>query len=684
MPIEKLPSTKSKDAIREFDEWVKSISNFRNRNFTDTRNEVHDFFEGNHHTNKLRKPFKNWLWSKIEGEAPIMLDSRPASTVVPDEDASTDGEIAAEMFGAAIKHVHRLNHTFMKNVEVTKSLLKFGDGWKWYDWDPDINGEGDVSCQVLPWPLVFVDPTANLPHEGSFVGVMLPMHINKAKRLYPSFSDRIRPNRKGLLKVLGLNSGASSGNTMETRDPLMSGKEGAKGILDRFDMEEIVIVEEGYVKDYSMERIPEDETQAQVLQEEAGFVKGNSSPVEPFQDHLEHLRSHAEADRVLLSTVLKLDPDVIDDAFIEDILRRAETEEVGLSIEDLTRLTISRTHQESHEKMIEDNVNESNKRPKYKNNWRQVTKIGELLIYNGAPVVDLGIPPLVPYYCFKDENGPYGTGQGENIIPMQKVINELFDSERQGLHLNSNSGWLIDSNSGVTPQSLTNKQGLVIRKKPGTSVSRLTPAQVSPQFNQTMIREKSDIDEITGQNEFSEGRVPRDPKSGEAVKRLTQNSRGRTRLKIQMFEEFSNTLEGRIILGFITQKYTSERKLRIFDDKGQLITVNFLPQQIPDGQHEVIIAPGTSSELDKLDIWQFGLDLVELGVLDGRELVEFTDPPKKAKLLEMMEAKDQEMLLIQQLTEENQALLAQIQQFQAVTQQPVGLPSQPVGVVPAV
>ena len=412
----------------------------------------------------------------------------------------------------------------------------------------------------------------------------------------------------------------------------------------------------------------------EIEKETAEFREGKNPDLHKYEDHEAHMAAHeqAKADifRELFGTDLGLFPPDLAAALLDDPTRVLEFNpevDPGLIEEAALIFQVIKDHQQAHEAMKE--LNPDGKRPKYKNNLRLVQRVGHEILYDGeSSVAQDGIVPLVVYYCYK-RSSIYARGEVYNILTSQKSYNELDHSEYKGLKKNTNSGWIVDDNSAVRLDTLTNDEGIVIRKKQGTECKRIEPGQVSPQLSDRMFRDKDAIREISGVQEATQGKRPAGITAASAIRELREQSVGRIRLKTRMMEGYSILRLGRLIASRIIKFWPTERKLRLWDDFGKIRYIHFDPEQMGDFRYDVMIAPGSTAGIDKEMVYTIYSDILAKGGITPRIFFEVTDLPYKHKVLERLDEQDQQIMLIEQLTAENEQMKLALQEFMGETQE---------------
>lgn len=630
------------DIVKKVDRFFRESGDFR-KEYEHSYEECEDFYAGKHWPVADDRPFKNYCFQAVETEAPLLTDSRPATDVVPFDPEDPEQDQKAKMLNAAKRSVYATQNLEQKDAMAVKTMLKVGPAFQYVDWDPDLNnGEGEVTVKNVSWRQVYLDPTACDLDESRFLGFKFPTDVEQLKRRFPKKRDVIE-------KIVPVDIDRGNNDHLD-EDQNLRQYSGRAGLVDRYKSDSITTVEEMWLKDYSMESIPEDETQSEIARESVEIQSGINPDISKYEDHVAHIQGHREQKIILAATALQVPVEQVTDQDIENL---RQDEQIGLIFQ------IIDDHISMHEALYQENAHDSGKRPKYPNFMRLVIKVGKSLLYDGLPPVADGMFPLVPFYAYKDDESCWPTGELHNIIPVQKSLNEMDFAEYSSLRLCGNSGYIVDESSGVDENTLTNDPGLVIVKKQGTEVRRLEPGQVSPQFQVRKLNDLQAMRDITGLGDAIMGQAPANDPSGEAIRRLQQQQLGRVRLKSRWLEEYTIPRRDKLVLSRIVKYYSTERKLRIYDDNGKIKYIDFKPEEIKGFEYDLVVSPGSAAGFDRGTIATIGMQLHQGGIIGPKLLVDMVDPPMRGRILEEIASKDQTKSEMERLAQENLQLKAQ-------------------------
>lgn len=594
--------------------------------FEEEWRECEDFYAGKHWKDKNRS-FKNLVFPLVEQEISVLTDALPSTDILPRKE---ERELDAKMLEASIHFTYEQQSFFLKLVMALRSALKTGTGFHYIDFDPDADhGQGMTTIKTIPWEYVYLDPAASEIDEAAFVGIKVPTRVSELKRRFPNHAEQIKATSAD-----GESIGSNGSGQHEARHNYGQ-TQGQSS--DKMKLEDMAILEEAWIRDFTMVDIPEEETAEEITEETEQFFNGDNADIGKFEDHAAHIAAHEAQLRSIAAEVLG-----VTEVTEQDIENLKQDEQLGLVI------AVIEDHIRIHRQYL--TVNPDSKKPKYNESLRLILKTGGIVLYDGEPPVEDGMVPLVPYYCYKDESSIYGTGEVKNILPSQKSFNEMDNAEYESLHLTSNPGWVMSADAGVDPSTITNKRGKVYIVKPGSQFARLEPGQTSPQLS---VRKQSDqqfMEIITGMNEASQGRRPGGVTAAKAIERLQQQTNGRIRLKSSTIALYSLPRLGKLVASRNAKYWTTERFMRVTDNtSGQVKMVKWLPEQIKDLEYDVRVTQGSLAGTDKEAQAEVLAAYVEKGWIQPKTYFQIVDIPNKAKVLEALEEMDQTNAQMQQL-----------------------------------
>ena len=635
-----MSESEDKKILKKCDTIKETAQTYRDQfeSAKDGWEQFEKFYYGDQWQFSELRPVKNWCFTIIEGEVPVITDlGKSFVDLVPLEQQH---EEQAKVLEASVQSVFDSQKLILKISQSVRSALITGTGWQYVDYDPDLDqGDGNVVIKCLPWRHVWIDPTATEIDEADYAIIEVPTNIEEVKRRFPDKAKDIKPNKE----KEKFNKRAS-GTDSDRWSPGMV----TESSVGRYQADNLVTVEEYWLKDFTQESIPEDVTALELEEEAEAFLNGQNPDVNKYMDHDAHLLGHANQVRELTAHLLQID---VADVQPGDIEQLEADPEVGIG------LKIVKDHIRMHQILKEENP--KGKRPKYPDNLRLVIKVDKTILYDGQSPERDGKIPLVPFYAYKTEDSIYGVGEVKNLISAQKSFNEMDWAELQGLRLNGNSGWVIDKESGIDHDTLTNEPGIIIVKKQGTDARRLEPGVVSPQLTSRKFADQQAMEQISGINEASQGRKPSSVTAASAIQALQGATRSRINQKQRYLSEYSLPRLANLVASRIVNRWSVEKKLRVYDKDGELQFIEYKPDEIYKLKYDIRPLPSTNSGLAKEEVFSVMSQLLQGNAIEPRTFVELTDLPYKTSVLKRMDESDEKNAMIEQLVAENAQLKEQ-------------------------
>lgn len=641
--IEAIPADKTQELNKFLDDRAEESRRYINTKKDDWK-KYEDYYHGKQWRQNIDRRVENIIFENIETELPILTDSRPASKVIAYEEDDAD---AAEMLDAATKAEYRWNKLDLKIASSVKNALITGTGWLYVDWDPDIDkGQGHVVIKVMDWRNIDVDPLASDHSEIEFARLKIPMRVSQIIRRWPKSKNKI-------MEAAGIRmSDDSTFITDESEDHWEPSVSDEAQSANKFDIvKDLKTVEEIWIKDYSLEAIPEEEMAEEVQIEEDQLAQGINPESTLYENHAYHIASHKiyvddleNQKAILAATALRIDPDELTE---NDLEGAYEVPGIGDQLSEIdTLISVAMDHMASHEEWGPQNPD--GQREKYENGWRRIFRVGSLILDDGAPEVPM--LPLVPVYCYKSENSIYGDSAVKNMLDQQKSLNELNHFELEGLKYHSCPAWIKDANSGVRDTDLTNDPRLIINKKQGTEVFRDKPGQVNNQLQIKGDQLRQSAANIEGMGQVTKGRKPVGVEAEGALQQLRESNLTRMREKARMLENYTTQILGEVVTKKILAHWPDSRKLMTWDDSGRLQRVPFDIETVRDLPYMIDVAPGSTVGQDAETIFTISAALYDKSIINKRRFVEMNkDIPNRADILQDIQEEEEIMAQVQAL-----------------------------------
>lgn len=276
----------------------------------------------------------------------------------------------------------------------------------------------------------------------------------------------------------------------------------------------------------------------------------------------------------------------------------------------------------------------------------------------------------------------WGISEVEQIKGPQKIFNKVFSFALDVLTLMGNPVWVVDQESGVDPENLFNRPGLVIEKNSAGEVRREEGVQLQPYILPLADKIGDFIDGIAGSTDVSRGAQPTGVTAASAISALQEASHTRVRLKSKLMDAYLQQV-GQAWLSRVFQFRTAPEVFRITNAEGaskyfrahvekyeapnaegqveQKTKVHVQPystdaegnqtgQYDPEqaqqyelrGQFDARVSTGSSLPFNKAEKEQKLIKLYELGIIDEEEVLKGSDYPNYSAVLQRVAQKKEQ------------------------------------------
>jgi hypothetical protein len=260
----------------------------------------------------------------------------------------------------------------------------------------------------------------------------------------------------------------------------------------------------------------------------------------------------------------------------------------------------------------------------------------------------------------------WGESEIAQIKGPQKIFNKIYSFVLDAMTMTGNPVWMVDHDSGVDPDKLTNTPGLVVEKNPGTEVRRVEGTQLQPYILQTLDRVKEYIDQIAGAQDITRGIPAGGVTAAAAIADLQNAAQTRLRQKARNLDAYLQNL-GAQYASRVMQYYTAPRTFNYTGDDG--VTKYFkahidtneegnkvaVVQRFDDagrpepvvnqyelrGKLDVRVTTGTALASSKARLKEEQLALFDRGLIDAEEFFKSTDYPNWEVVLERVREQEQ-------------------------------------------
>lgn len=310
-------------------------------------------------------------------------------------------------------------------------------------------------------------------------------------------------------------------------------------------------------------------------------------------------------------------------------------------------------------------------RAKYPNGRKIVTCNGVVLEDTEFPFDDGEIPySRLPNYILPREF--WGISEVEQLEGPQKVFNKLVSFALDVLTLMGNPIWKLHASSGVDPENLFNRPGLIVEWDGEKEPKREEGVQLQPYVLQMIDRMGEWFDSIAGSNDVTRGVQPSGITAASAITSLQESAQTRIRQKARNMDGFLQSV-GRHYVSRVMQFYSVPQVVRLTANDGaqkyfrfsvetydkedgtqgkKAMVQNFTESGGEDpallkvyevrGEFDVKVSTGSALPFAKAEKEQKLLNLFDRGIVDEQEVLKGTDYPNWEAVLQRVAEKKQQ------------------------------------------
>jgi|DEB0MinimDraft_6_1074348.scaffolds.fasta_scaffold04652_2 hypothetical protein len=620
----------------------KDLSKYR-KNFETLWEDEEDAYYGKIWKNTPEfRPYENMCFQIVESEVPILSDSYPGVAV-----KVTDPEFLeqSKILQKGIDWVLESQNFQIKFPNVVRKSLISAPSYlhPYYDANAK-NGEGENRIEQIDWRFVWLSGNSEYIEDCDKARIELKRSREWLKLNYKNFTKEIENQKPDIIEK------SERDHQLERFDSMEYARRKKPAMYQDDDMLKLV---KTYIRDYSLEEIPQEETIEDIEKEKEQLAEGMSPDINLYEDHNYHIEAHSQEIMEIFAQVGAQDEESFQMA-IEQIL--AESPESG--VEELVfKVELLKSHIEEHQVLQKENPKGG--RPKYKNGLRVIETLEDkTVLYDGPSQDDHAEIPLVPFYAYRDGT-IYGYGEIRNIIDSERMKAELQYKEYEGLRKVANPGLIVDEESGLTEDDITNEDGAIYVLPQGTNVRYLQPGSVSPQIGQFNQDRKRSILDISGVNEATQGKMPAPNAAAYTVEKINQQAVGRIRLKDRQNQRYSIKRLGKLLASNIIQYWTNDKVLYLTEEGDQIDQIVFNPIGMQELEYEVEISEGSMAGIDKDSYNAMLFNLLNAGQITLKDILELGDIPKAKKLKAIVAERENTEAQLQQMQQENILLKGQ-------------------------
>ena len=529
----------------------------------------------------------NRCFANVEAVLPIVTDNRPRAEIEPKEEADTEvTKLLAEAYYAKWDDMDLQ----MKGEQAMKSALTLSEGWWKVYWDhTKSNGYGDLQIDVVSPKNMWFDPNARdyLLKDAYYVGYTAKVRLSGLKARYPNKAhmleakwmiDNLTPEELDLYNAesLGGETTTDDGDGAGTRWVNHRG-----GMLDGSEKMEL---SEVWIDDMTVKELTPD------------YLVTFDDKTLP-QEHTPELEQQM--------TQQGIDFDIV-------------------GAKDLTKLG------------FEDGTRYMRKYP----NGRIITTAGTVLLCDKPSPYKHGRSPYVRFFRYPVPDRGFFYGEIDQIIPLQKELNKRKSQIIDIMNITANPPMLVNIASGIKAAKMTNEPGLIIPTN--MDVDRAAKWLQVPNIPSALFAQieqiSQDIDTVSGVHDITQGRRPSGITAAAAIETLQEAAQTRIRLAARYYE-YSLKHASELMLSIIWDYYRNNRTIRKKTVEGyEFVTVNFANAELAGGIPDVVIKSGSTMPISEAIRRQDAKELLQLGVIDNKSVLEVYNWPDKEEVQKRVEA----------------------------------------------
>lgn len=302
----------------------------------------------------------------------------------------------------------------------------------------------------------------------------------------------------------------------------------------------------------------------------------------------------------------------------------------------------------------------------------RVIKIANgIKIFEGT-LTESGRFPFMKYVNYMLPREFFGVSEVEQLESPQRVFNKILNAAIEIMNLMGNPIWVISTDSGIDPNKLINRTGLVVEKEPGSEARREHGVELNATIFPLLDRLESWFDKIGGNQEVSRGQAPASITASSAIEQLMDAARNRIKQKQRNLDAMVREM-GRQYIDIVLENYTKSRVFRVTNDQtgtkyfkfrvdkvlvdgktqlvgkirnyvqndGESIAMSDQEQEFfISGRFDVKVNTGTSLPFAVADKETKSFSLFDRGIIDEEEVLNNIEYPNKEQVIQkLMERK---------------------------------------------
>lgn len=215
----------------------------------------------------------------------------------------------------------------------------------------------------------------------------------------------------------------------------------------------------------------------------------------------------------------------------------------------------------------------------------RTVKIASGIVLEDRPSLPFsnGLFPFVKYLNYILPREFFGVSEVEQLESPQRTFNKLINASLEIMNLMGNPVWIVGTDSGINPNSLVNRTGLVVEKEPGSEVRREVGVQLSGTALSLIDRMEGWFNEVAGKYDVAQGETPGSVTAARAIEALQEAARTRVKQKQRNLDATVRDW-GQQYADIVLEKYTKPRVFRVTNDQETTKFFRFSTEKVDDGR----------------------------------------------------------------------------------------------------
>ena len=238
-----------------------------------------------------------------------------------------------------------------------------------------------------------------------------------------------------------------------------------------------------------------------------------------------------------------------------------------------------------------------------------------LTLYDGISEYKDNSIPFTIIKCYEVPFSFWGVGDVKRLMSPQTQINELNNAVVDNAKHTANVPWIIDKNAGIPKGALTDRPGLIIRKNPGTEVSRPSPPNMPAYVVNKIVEFKDDIENISGVYSAMRGTNQQGVYTAQGILSLQEAGQARTRLKVKTMEDGMARMAS-VWVNRMKQFWKGDKVVKVLDSDGQPL-FDKITREVLDYDYTIHIRAGSTMPMNKSAMFDLMIRLAQTPAEDG-------------------------------------------------------------------